>query len=146
MIQAEFWRDKRVFVTGHTGFKGSWLCMWLTHLGARVYGYSLEPPTSPSLYEIAGVENRIDSTTADVCDLAALEAALVESEAEIVLHMAAQSLVRYSYAEPIETFATNVMGSVNVLEAARRVSKHSRNCHGDLGQVLSQQRVGVGIP
>lgn len=121
MIQPEFWKDKRVFVTGHTGFKGSWICMWLTHLGARVFGYALEPPTSPSLYEMAGVDERVDSTIADVADRAALEEALASSQAEIVIHMAAQSLVRYSYAEPIETFATNVMGSVHLLDAARRV-------------------------
>jgi CDP-glucose 4,6-dehydratase len=121
MIHPDFWKDKRVFVTGHTGFKGSWLCMWLTHLGAKVFGYALEPPTSPSLYQIAGLNDLVDSTTADVADRAALEAVLATSQAEIVVHMAAQTLVRYSYANPIETFATNVMGSVHLLDAARRV-------------------------
>jgi CDP-glucose 4,6-dehydratase len=121
MLQPQFWKDKRVLITGHTGFKGSWLCLWLTHLGAKVTGYSLPPPTDPSLFEMANIAKSIDSVTGDVTNLAALEKAIVAAKPEIVIHMAAQSLVRYSYDRPVETFSTNVLGSVHVLEAVRRV-------------------------
>ena len=117
-----FWRDKRVFLTGHTGFKGSWLALWLQQLGAEVTGYSLAPPTSPSLFEATRVAENIDSLHGDVRDLPTLLAAMNKARPEIVIHMAAQSLVRYSYAEPVETYAVNVMGSVNILEAVRRTS------------------------
>lgn len=119
MIKPEFWKGKRVFVTGHTGFKGSWLCMWLHRLGAKVTGYALPPPTDPSLYEIAGVDSLVNSHIADVRDLPALQRALLAAQPEIVIHMAAQSLVRYSYDHPVETFATNALGTVHVLEAVR---------------------------
>ena len=119
MLKAEFWNGRRVFVTGHTGFKGSWLCIWLNHLGAKVTGYALPPPTEPSLFEAAGVASLIDSRTADVRDQAALQAALLDAQPEIVIHMAAQSLVRYSYDYPVETFATNVLGTVHLLDAVR---------------------------
>ncbi len=121
MISPEFWRGRRVFVTGHTGFKGSWLCLWLDRLGAKVTGYALPPPTDPSLFELASITDVIDHHTGDVRDLSSLETALAASNAEVVIHMAAQSLVRLSYAEPVETFSTNVMGTVNILEAVRRV-------------------------
>jgi CDP-glucose 4,6-dehydratase len=110
---------RRVFVTGHTGFKGSWLVYWLLSLGADVTGYSLEPPTDPSLFEELRLEERMDSRIADVRDLAALRSVMLAAQPEIVFHLAAQPLVRLSYDEPVETFETNVMGSVNVLEAAR---------------------------
>jgi len=115
-----FWRDKRVFVTGHTGFKGSWLSLWLHALGARVSGYALSPPTDPSLFELARVEELLDEhEVADVRNFAALQAALRRVRPEIVIHMAAQPLVRDSYRIPVETYATNVMGTVHLLEAVR---------------------------
>ncbi len=116
----DFWRGKRVFLTGHTGFKGSWLALWLQQLGATVTGYSLAAPTSPSLFEMAHVAEGMKSVHADVRDLAALTAAMAKAQPEIVIHMAAQSLVRYSYDEPVETYATNVMGTVHLLEAVRK--------------------------
>lgn len=115
-----FWKYKKVFVTGHTGFKGSWLSLWLQSLGAEVTGYALEPPTKPSLFEVAHVAEGMTTLIGDVCDFAQLAAVISRCAPEIVIHMAAQSLVRYSYAEPVETFSTNVMGTVNVLEAVRQ--------------------------
>lgn len=120
-----FWRDRRVLLTGHTGFKGAWLSLWLQSLDARVTGYSLAPPSNPSLFELARVAQNMESVTGDVRDLDTLTRRLAESRAEIVIHMAAQSLVRRSYANPVETYATNVMGTVNVLEAVRR-AEHVR--------------------
>ncbi len=119
MIDKQFWQGKRVFITGHTGFKGSWLCLWLNSLGARVSGYALEPVTNPSLFELANVGKLIESTIADVRDGEALQAALKAADPEIVIHMAAQPLVRESYLSPVETYAVNVMGTVNLLEAVR---------------------------
>jgi len=121
MLNPEFWSEKRVFVTGHTGFKGSWLCLWLEHMGAHVTGYALPAPTEPSLFELAGIAETMDSVVGDVRDQPSLEAALRAAEPEIVIHMAAQTLVRYSYEHPVETFSTNIMGTVNVLDASRRV-------------------------
>ena len=120
MIDAAFWRGRRVFLTGHTGFKGAWLALWLSGLGARVTGYALAPPTSPSLYELAGVGELLESVTGDIRDAGHLASALQAAEPEVVFHLAAQPLVRDSYAQPVETFATNVMGTAHVLEAARR--------------------------
>lgn len=117
-----FWKDKRVLVTGHTGFKGGWLCLWLQQMGAKVVGYSLEPPSKPSLFELGSVSQGMTSLHGDVCDLAQVVATVQEHRPEIVMHMAAQSLVRFSYGHPVETYATNVMGTVNVLEAVRRDS------------------------
>lgn len=119
MIDKQFWQGRRVFVTGHTGFKGSWLCLWLSSLGARVSGYALEPPTSPSLFDLARVDALVGSTIADVRDGEALQAALQAAKPEIVIHMAAQPLVRESYRNPVETYAVNVMGTANLLEAVR---------------------------
>ena len=115
-----FWRDKSVLVTGHTGFKGSWLCLWLSHLGARVIGYSLAPPTSPSNFVVSRVDTLVCSVEADVRDLDGLKRSVAEHKPEVVFHLAAQSLVRKSYIDPVETFQTNVLGTVNVLEAVRQ--------------------------
>ncbi len=120
-MNRSFWKGKRVFLTGHTGFKGGWLALWLTDMGAEVYGYSLEPPTKPSFVETCGLASRIGShVIADVRDAGALSNAMRNAKPEIVLHLAAQSLVRASYADPVETFSVNVMGTVNVLEAVRQ--------------------------
>ncbi len=118
-VDAGFWRDRRVLLTGHTGFKGSWLALWLQSLGARVTGFSVDVPTEPSLYELARVGEGMESIMGDVRDHGAITAALATAAPEIVIHMAAQSLVRRSFAEPRETYETNVMGTVNVLDAAR---------------------------
>ena len=118
----EFWRDRRVLVTGHTGFKGAWLSLWLRRLGARVTGFALPPTTSPNLFTLAAIERRIDSQLGDVRDPAAVDAVLAQSRAEVVFHLAAQALVRRSYADPVGTYAANVMGTAHVLDAARRAS------------------------
>lgn len=115
-----FWQGRRVFLTGHTGFKGSWLALWLESLGAQVTGYALEPPTRPSLYEQAGVAATLRGITADVRDLSRLCAAVAESRPDVVFHLAAQSVVKRGYVEPVDTYATNVMGTVHLLEAVRR--------------------------
>jgi CDP-glucose 4,6-dehydratase len=114
-----FWRGRRVFLTGHTGFKGSWLTLWLRHLGATVTGFSINVPTTPSLFDSAGVADGIESIIGDVRDRGAVEAAMCTARPDVVFHLAAQPLVRRSYEEPVETFATNVMGTINVLEVAR---------------------------
>jgi CDP-glucose 4,6-dehydratase len=119
LIKPEFWKGKKVFITGHTGFKGSWLCLWLHALGAEVAGYALEPPTRPSLFELCGIDRLVRTTTADIRDGASLTKALASHGPEIVVHMAAQPLVRGSYTIPVETYAVNVMGTVNLLEAVR---------------------------
>ncbi len=114
-----FWDGKAVLITGHTGFKGSWLSLWLQQLGANVFGYSLAPPTEPNLFSAAQVAARMTSLSGDVRDLDHLKQVITDYRPEIVIHMAAQSLVRHSYADPIETYSTNIMGTVNVLEAVR---------------------------
>ncbi|HLO25915.1 MAG TPA: GDP-mannose 4,6-dehydratase, partial [Geobacteraceae bacterium] len=112
MADRQFWKGKRVFLTGHTGFKGSWLSLWLHELGAVVTGYSLEPPTEPSLYEQCRIGELVDSVTADVRDAQTLARAMERAKPDIVIHMAAQPLVRDSYRNPVETYAINVMGTV----------------------------------
>ena len=115
-----FYRGKTVLVTGHTGFKGSWMCRVLTMHGANVVGYSLEPPTKPSLFEAAGIEKSITSVTGDIRDLARLNETMQKYRPEIVIHMAAQPIVRESYRDPVYTYETNVMGTVNICEAVRQ--------------------------
>ncbi|MCC7411659.1 MAG: CDP-glucose 4,6-dehydratase [Gammaproteobacteria bacterium] len=117
-----FWRGRRVLVSGHTGFKGAWLSLWLQRLGARVYGYALAPATEPSLFELAGVASGMQSHIADVRDLPRLAQELRAIEPDVVLHLAAQALVLESYRDPVATYATNVMGTVHLLEAARAVA------------------------
>lgn len=121
VIDAAFWKGKKVFLTGHTGFKGSWLSLWLQSMGVELHGYALTPPTNPSLFEEANVADCMVSTTGDVRDYRSLFEALKKSQAEIVIHMAAQPLVRFSYEQPVETYATNVMGTVHLFEAIRQV-------------------------
>ncbi|TKC16986.1 CDP-glucose 4,6-dehydratase [Robertmurraya kyonggiensis] len=122
MITSSFWKDKRVFLTGHTGFKGSWLSIWLHQMGALVTGYSLNPPTDPSLFKAAEVEGIVNSIIGDVRDANSLEKAMINANPEIVIHMAAQPLVRESYKNPVETYSTNVMGTVNLFESIRKCS------------------------
>ncbi len=117
---SEFYKGKRVFLTGHTGFKGSWMCVLLDMLGAEVYGYSLKPGTDPSIFDILKIDGRVHSVIGDVRDMKALEEAYVKASPDIVLHLAAQPIVRDSYKDPRYTYETNVMGTVNILECLRR--------------------------
>lgn len=118
-MDKNFWSDKKVFVTGHTGFKGSWLCLLLSSLGSKVTGYALSPPTTPSLYELCQIDSTINSVIADIRDKEALRSAFFLADPDIVIHMAAQPLVRASYLSPLLTYETNVMGTVNLLEVVR---------------------------
>ena len=115
----EFYKGKKVLVTGHTGFKGTWLCRILVNAGAEVTGYSLNPPTEPALFEMAGLEGKMNSVIGDIRDLAHMKEVFAETEPEIVLHLAAQPIVRDSYKDPVYTYETNVMGTVNILECVR---------------------------
>jgi CDP-glucose 4,6-dehydratase len=119
MINKDFWKGKRVFLTGHTGFKGSWLSIWLNLLGANVTGYALEPPTNPSLFEKANVADLVNHNIGNIRDLDNLKKVMVTANPDIVIHMAAQPLVRESYQDPVGTYQTNVMGTVHVLESVR---------------------------
>ena len=116
---SNFWQGKRVLITGHTGFKGGWLTLWLHRLGAQVSGISLQPNTAPNLFELAGIEALCDSRCCDIRNKDALSTHIRNVQPEVVFHLAAQSLVRHSYREPIETFSTNVMGTAHVLDALR---------------------------
>jgi CDP-glucose 4,6-dehydratase len=120
-IDPAFWRGRRVFLTGHTGFKGGWLALALHRMGARVFGYALAPPTTPSLFDVAGINALLESQIGDIRDRAALQTSLAASKAEIVFHLAAQPLVRAAFDDPASTFEANVMGTVNLLEAVRAV-------------------------
>jgi CDP-glucose 4,6-dehydratase len=120
MVNPSFWRQRTVFVTGHTGFKGGWIAHWLSDLGAKVHGYALEPDNEPNFFTQVKLQERLETTTtADIRDLDILTSSIKKIQPEIIIHMAAQPLVRYSYQSPVETFATNVMGTINLLEAAR---------------------------
>lgn len=123
VIDSSFWRRRRVFVTGHTGFKGAWLSLMLARLNAETTGYALAPPTHPSLFELLSVGDTLEDVRGDINDFESLRRAMVAADPEIVIHMAAQPLVKQGYADPVGTFQTNVMGCVHVLEAARACSK-----------------------
>jgi CDP-glucose 4,6-dehydratase len=118
-MNRELWRGRSVLVTGHTGFKGSWLSLWLQQLDAKVHGYALAPPTSPSLFQVADISNGMTHTEGDIRDLQQLSAVMAVARPEIVFHLAAQSLVRKSYRDPLDTMSSNVMGTANLLEAIR---------------------------
>lgn len=118
---SDFWLGRKVFLTGHTGFKGGWLSIWLHQMGAKVTGFGLEPDTKPSLFNLASVSDNLQSIIGDVRDFELVKSALIYSGAEIVLHLAAQPLVRASYVDPLNTFSTNVIGTANILQAARQV-------------------------
>lgn len=120
-VNTSFWKGKRVFLTGHTGFKGSWLSIWLQSMGADLHGLALTPPSTPALFDEAGVVSGMNNTIGDIRDYKTVHDAIKTCKPDIIIHMAAQPLVRYSYHAPIETYATNVMGTVHVLEAARQV-------------------------
>jgi CDP-glucose 4,6-dehydratase len=123
MINAAFWKGKKVFLTGHTGFKGSWLSLWLLDLGAEVYGYALPPATDPSLFEACQLSTKMHSKIGDIRNLETLKKSLKEANPDIVIHLASQPLVRKAYRDPVETYSTNVMGTVNVLEAGRELDR-----------------------
>src|SRR6476620_6660549 len=120
-MNPSFWKGRKVFLTGHTGFKGSWLSLWLQRMSADLVGYALAPPTTPSLFEDANVAAAMVSVIGDVRDYAHLRETLERHRPEVVIHMAAQSVVRASYRNPVATYSTNVMGTVNLLEALRHV-------------------------
>lgn len=119
-MNLDFWKGKKVFITGHTGFKGAWLSLWLQSLGSEVTGYALTPPTHPSLFELCKVDELVHSIIADIRDGEKLDKTMQAASPEVVIHMAAQPLVRESYKNPVDTYATNVMGTVNLFEAVRK--------------------------
>src|SRR5215472_2536825 len=123
MLDRSFWKNRVVFLTGHTGFKGSWLSLWLSALGARITGYALAPPTQPNLFEQAGIARLARSIHGDIRDFPRLKAAVAECRPEVVIHLAAQSVVRRGYEDPIETYSSNVMGTVHLLEALRQLGE-----------------------
>ncbi|MFS0735463.1 CDP-glucose 4,6-dehydratase [Sphingomonas sp. 1P06PA] len=128
VVDPAFWAGKRIFLTGHTGFKGSWTALWLQQMGAQVTGFALAPPTAPALFEVARVGDGMTSIIGDIRDQALLERAVIEADPEIVIHMAAQPLVRASYDDPVGTYATNVMGTVHLLEAVRKTGSVRAAC------------------
>ncbi len=121
-VDSLFWKGKRVYVTGHTGFKGSWLCLWLQSMGAEIKGYARESLTTPNLFAVAHVAKKMQHEIGDICNITQLTKSIVEFNPDILFHLAAQPLVRYSYQAPVETYQTNVMGTVHVLEAVRQCS------------------------
>ena len=120
-MNKEFWKDKNIFITGHTGFKGSWLSVWLNELGANVTGYSLSKPTDPSMFETLSLEKKVNTVFGDIRDYDKLKAQVIMAKPDIVIHMAAQALVLESYNNPIDTYETNLMGTVNIMNAMRDV-------------------------
>jgi len=120
MVNPSFWFGKTILLTGHTGFKGGWLSLWLQSMGAHLIGYALPPPTNPSLFDVANISNGMTNIIGDIRDLEKLQNVFAKHQPEIIIHIAAQPLVRYSYQNPVETYSTNVMGTVHVLEAARQ--------------------------
>lgn len=120
-MDTTFWQGKRVLLTGHTGFKGSWLSLWLQSAGVELLGYALQPPTSPNLFEVARIAEGMTSVIGDICDYGHLREVVADFQPQIIIHMAAQSVVRSSYTDPLFTYNTNVMGTVNLLEAIRQV-------------------------
>ena len=139
-MNLHFWRGKTVFLTGHTGFKGSWLSLWLERLGARVQGYALEPPTQPSLFEQARVDGFVGSTIGDIRDHDRLSGELARCKPDIVLHLAAQSVVLRSYEDPIDTYTTNVIGTANLLDAVRRLDGRCAVVNVTTDKVYENQR------
>jgi CDP-glucose 4,6-dehydratase len=123
MVNRAFWKGRRVFLTGHTGFKGSWLSMWLDALGGHVTGYALDPPTQPNLFELAKVSDSIRSICGDIRDFPRLKIAIAECRPDVVIHMAAQTVVHRGYEDPIENYSSNVMGTVHLLEAVRQLNQ-----------------------
>ena len=143
VMNPAFWKNKKVLITGHTGFKGSWLSLWLQTMGSRVVGYSLAPPTIPNFFTIGDIARDMVSVRGDVCDLEGLKETVKSHRPEIIIHMAAQSLVRYSYKNPVETYSTNVMGTVNILETVRQLGGvrvvliiTSDKCYENMGRKL----------
>lgn len=140
-----FWQGRRVFVTGHTGFKGSWLAFWLHRLGADVVGYALPPETKPSLFALLDLDKRISSRFGDVRDAQALTTAVRDARAEVVLHLAAQPLVLRGYREPVSTFETNIMGTVHLLEAVRRTEGIRATVVVTSDKVYAEEAEGQGF-
>jgi CDP-glucose 4,6-dehydratase len=124
VLNRNFWKGRKVLITGHTGFKGSWLSLWLSSLGADLSGYALRPPTEPSLFRQANVQECVSTMFADVRDFSQLKGVIADRKPEIILHLAAQSVVRAGYDDPIETYSSNVMGTVNLFEAVRQLEHH----------------------
>ncbi len=123
MLNRDFWTGRNVFLTGHTGFKGAWMSLWLSSIGAKVTGYALAPPTQPNLFDQANASDSLNSIVADIRDFASLKHALAECKPDVVIHMAAQSVVKRGYDDPIETYSSNVMGTVNLFEAIRQLKR-----------------------
>ena len=145
-LSPAFWAGKRVLVTGHTGFKGSWLVLWLQSLGAQVTGFALDPSTEPSLFALARVGEGIDDRRGDVRDLGVLLELVAEVQPQIVLHLAAQPLVREGYRDPLGTYSTNVMGTLNLLEAVRQVGGVRACVVVTTDKVYAQPGVGLALP
>jgi CDP-glucose 4,6-dehydratase len=140
----DIYRGKKVLITGHTGFKGGWLSLWLTLLGAKVIGFSLAPSTEPNFFEVVGLENKMTSIIGDIRDKKAVESLIAEQKPDFIFHLAAQPLVRLSYKEPVETFETNIMGTINLFESVRKnnlecvfVNVTSDKCYENIGDICN---------
>jgi len=145
-MKKSFWLNKEIFITGHTGFKGAWLSLWLTVLGAKVTGYALKPPTEPNLFDLCRVGQLVNSIKGDVRDLTKLTRVMKAARPEIVIHLAAQPIVRESYKVPVETFSTNVMGTVNVLEAARQCASVKAVVNVTTDKVYADRNGNSAVP